>query len=262
MKKYHVLGYPTVAFLRADGSEVDRILGYAPPDEFLSEMERISAGDSTFESWRQRVADSPADLKAQLALAAAYKFRNMYTETVATGRTITGLAQPGSPEAARGRFLTAWGQAGKDTVPEPLLEVIREDPDSPFYHDIFDNLITIYRANKDTLNEVWAFRELIGRAIAADRITYSMLNAYAWRMTRLDTNLEDALEKAVLAVDLAKEKDADVRTNIMDTHAEVLWMLGRTAEAIQVMDKCIELDPESDYFKEQKAKFEETLAGG
>lgn len=241
---------------------MDRIFGYAPPDEFLSEMQRIAAGDSTFESWRQQVAEDPEDLKAQLALAAAYESRNMFPEIVAAGRKIAGLADPDSPEAARGRFVIAWGQAYLDTLPEPLLELVRQDPDSPFAHDIFEDLVMIYRARKDTLNEVRAFEERIRRAIEADIITYSMLNGYAWRMTRFDMNLEDALEKVILAVDMAKTADTEVRANIMDTHAEVLWKLGRVAEAIQVIDRCIELDPEREYFKEQKAKFEEALATG
>jgi len=39
--RYGVDRYPTVVFLDANGTEVDRILGFLPPDRFLGELRRI-----------------------------------------------------------------------------------------------------------------------------------------------------------------------------------------------------------------------------
>ncbi len=259
--KYNIQGYPTVMFLRPDGSEVDRIIGYAPPDEYLVAMERISAGDSTFESWRLRVAENPQDLRAQLLLAAAYKARYMVPEYVATGRDIVSLADFGSPAAAEGMFYIASGLASIDTIPDPLLVLLENDPESPFIHDILADLTQIYSLRRDTLNYVEAFEERISRAIDAGIITYSLLNSYAWRMTLFEMHLELALDRITLALELVEEDNLSDLANLLDTQAEVLWKLGRTTEAIEVIDRSIELVPEDEYYRQQKAKFEETLGG-
>jgi thioredoxin-related protein len=36
--------YPTIVFVNGDGEEVDRILGYLPPGEFVTESRRIRNG--------------------------------------------------------------------------------------------------------------------------------------------------------------------------------------------------------------------------
>ncbi len=42
--RYGVDRFPTVVFLDATGAEVDRILGFLPPDRFLGELVRIRTG--------------------------------------------------------------------------------------------------------------------------------------------------------------------------------------------------------------------------
>ena len=64
----------------------------------------------------------------------------------------------------------------------------------------------------------------------------SLLNGFAWRMTELGRNLLIALDK----VNIALEYGDDLQ--ILDTKAEVLWKLGRTEEALEVINKCIALD--------------------
>jgi hypothetical protein len=55
--------YPTIVFLDADGEEIDRILGYLPPDRFLERLEGIRSGD-TFAACLERLAADPTDLDA------------------------------------------------------------------------------------------------------------------------------------------------------------------------------------------------------
>ena len=80
-----------------------------------------------------------------------------------------------------------------------------------------------------------------------------MLNAYAWRMTEIELNLEDALEKVRLAVELSV--DDDQKAQILDTEAEVLYKLNLWDDAILVIEKALRIDPSNDYFIEQKEKF-------
>jgi len=55
--------YPTIVFLDAAGEEVDRILGYLPPDSFLERLRRVRSGD-TFASCLGRLTADPTDLDA------------------------------------------------------------------------------------------------------------------------------------------------------------------------------------------------------
>jgi thioredoxin-related protein len=45
--RYRVRGFPTVVLVDARGDEIDRIIGYLPPDRFLKELARIRADDGT-----------------------------------------------------------------------------------------------------------------------------------------------------------------------------------------------------------------------
>ncbi len=83
-----------------------------------------------------------------------------------------------------------------------------------------------------------------------------MLNSYAWRMAEIEMNLRDALEKAERAVSMVQSSEKSTQAQIMDTQAEVLWKLGRTEEALQIIEACIELQPDDEYFRKQKEKFQ------
>ena len=45
------------------------------------------------------------------------------------------------------------------------------------------------------------------------------------------------------------------QANIIDTEAEVLWKMKRYDDAIEAINKAISIDPNSEYFKDQKIKF-------
>ena len=79
-----------------------------------------------------------------------------------------------------------------------------------------------------------------------------LLNGFAWRMTELGLLLHQALEKVNLALEFGQD------LKILDTKAEVLWKLGRVDEALNVINKCIQGDPEHQHYQDQKEKFLKT----
>ena len=46
-EKYHVNGFPTVIFVDKKGLEIDRIIGYAPPENFIPMVTDLLAGKNT-----------------------------------------------------------------------------------------------------------------------------------------------------------------------------------------------------------------------
>jgi len=83
-KSFGVDSYPTVVFVDPEGEEVDRILGYLPPEEFLRQTRRIRAGD-TFVACLFRLAEDPSDADA-------------------LSRAVAGLLERSDPEGAIARI--------------------------------------------------------------------------------------------------------------------------------------------------------------
>jgi tetratricopeptide (TPR) repeat protein len=241
--------------LRPDGSEVDRIIGFAPPEEYLPELNRIKAGDNTLESLRKQVDEHPDDLEATVLLAHKYDERAMYPEARSMWQSVVRLAADQSEDSQLGRFKIAEAEARIDTVAGPLLSYLDDNPGSAHLSGVYRSLRRIHYYNQDTLAEAASYKQLVEQAINEGDPSQYLLNGYAWRMTELEQNLEDALVKIRQAVLLVADKEAADRTQIMDTEAEVLWKLGRMEEAVSVIDECIELQPEDEYLKEQRAKF-------
>ena len=83
-----------------------------------------------------------------------------------------------------------------------------------------------------------------------------VLNGYSWRMSQIEKNLTNALEKAKEAIDLSRnDPNSYAIAMILDTKAEILWKLGRTDEAVNTINMAISIDPNSEYYKKQKEKF-------
>jgi tetratricopeptide (TPR) repeat protein len=75
-------------------------------------------------------------------------------------------------------------------------------------------------------------------------------------MTELNTNLTDALVQANMALSLIIDKDKNY-AQILDTKAEILWKLGLFEDAIKIIEEAIDIDEDSQYYKNQKKKMED-----
>ena len=61
--RFGVDSYPTMIFLDPAGNEMDRVIGYLPPDPFLERIERIRIGD-TFLACLRQLEEDPGDVDA------------------------------------------------------------------------------------------------------------------------------------------------------------------------------------------------------
>ncbi len=81
---FGVDSYPTLIFLDPDGNEMDRILGYLPPDRFLRRVRRIRTGD-TFLACLKDLEEDPGNIEA-------------------IQRSVDGLLERSDPEGAINRI--------------------------------------------------------------------------------------------------------------------------------------------------------------
>lgn len=75
---YGVRSYPTFLLLKPDGTEIDRIIGYSPPEEFVGMIVQSLNGVNTLEDLRNRQAANPSDYDLTFELAEKYMYRSDY----------------------------------------------------------------------------------------------------------------------------------------------------------------------------------------
>jgi tetratricopeptide (TPR) repeat protein len=76
-------------------------------------------------------------------------------------------------------------------------------------------------------------------------------NSLAWMLACCRRQLDQALEHASKAVELAPEQ-----AGYLDTLAEVHFQRGETGKALALMKKCIEMEPKRGFFRKQLKRFE------
>lgn len=62
-RHFGVTSFPTLVFVDAAGNEIDRILGFLPPEQFLDHVQRVRAGD-TLAACLLRLKEDPSDRDA------------------------------------------------------------------------------------------------------------------------------------------------------------------------------------------------------
>ena len=284
-KKYRVRGYPTILLLDPSGNELDRIVGYRPPKEFLEELIRIKGGENTLTDLlaqhRRKLEDYPTQLslskkyislnlpdsarkhldnvytyqqnKSQLDFSISLKLSQMYYQIGPLDRSIDLLEEiigSGIDSSDTAYFYRLLYKARKNSDIDELYEYVNLSENVERKKQSYWQMIRILKKQKKNPElEADFYLKVIALYDSDYKYLASLLNSFAWRMTELEKNLDLALEK----IDLALEFGEDIR--ILDTKAEILWKLGLTEEALKVIKKCIERNPNKKYYKDQKNKF-------
>ncbi len=107
VKRYHVVGYPTVLFLDSTGKEIDRIFGYEPPAQFLKTMKDYRQGKGTLPVLAKKALAHPMDLDLAEEVGERYAVRGEvipakrhFARIFAMDRLLSGGAEAGVRGAA------------------------------------------------------------------------------------------------------------------------------------------------------------------
>ena len=248
-EKYNVSGVPQIVFVDKDGIEIDRIVGYLPAEPYLKRVQEVLNGENTLSDLQLKYKKNPEDLQIMIKLAEKYENQssfdaaaNIYTEML--GR----YSDRSTEDVNRARYMLAIRDLFNGNR-SSIDRFLKKYSYSQYVFEAYSEMAKYFSSQYDTVNEINSLKKL-SEAYPDDA---SAQNSYAWRMTELGGNLNDALIKAQKGVKLAK--DTMQKASIIDTEAEVLWKLGRMDEAIQVIEEAIKLQPEEIYFQKQKEKF-------
>ena len=284
-KKYRVKGYPTILLLDSEGNEIDRIIGYRPPEEFFNELNRIKNRENTLSDlitrYKQSINNSSVKIdlaekyilmnlpdsarllldniysfqkkKHQLDFSVSFNLSQLYYKIRSLDRSIEILDQiveSGVDSSDIAYFFRLLYKSKRSSDIDALLEYAELSENIDRKQKSYWQIIRILKKHKrDPSLEAELYLKVIDLYTGDYKYLPSLLNGFAWRMTELEKNLDIALVK----INKALEYGEDIK--ILDTKAEVLWKLNRSEEAVEIIEKCILSDPQNKYYKDQKKKF-------
>ncbi len=243
-------------FVDAEGNEIDRIVGFRPPAEYLAEMTRIRNGINTIPDLVHRLETEPENTDLLVSLAGKLEASSGLKAAITYWEILFGMEAADAATRSLAGLKMALYHSRENNDPETLISFIENETNTKILPQAFDALRNFYRRSGDKPAEANTYRRYVDFMSGVNKADQGFLNGYSWRMTQLELNLENALERVDQAIGMfTEEAGARDKAQIMDTKGEVLWKLGRIEEAAAVMDECIILQPEDSYYQEQKDKF-------
>lgn len=263
--RYKVQAYPTIVFTKADGEEIDRILGYVPAEPFLKTVTDYVNGVNTFSVMKEQTSGNPADPALRYALATKYLERYDWTAAADQFRKLIEL----DPKNTLGHHEEAWyniavAEFRTQNDPVQLSAYVRAYPDSPRVRQALTSLFRHYIKQKEAEKARSTFTQYLERWPD----DASAMNNYAWACAENRVNLDHAAEVAGRAVALAT---ADQKASFLDTQATVEFGRGNVDDAIRIEQEALDLlknvpDAKKKDYLEAMAKFraakESKTAGG
>jgi thioredoxin-related protein len=254
-KKYGVAAYPTILFIRSNGEEIDRILGYVQAEPFLKTATDYVNGVNTMSALLEQLQSKPSDGALHYALATKYADRNNSKSASEHFKKLIEFDPSnslGHNEEAEYNVAVAAFKESKD--PEPVEAFTIKYPKSEMVRSALYTLWRSYTKAKDGVNA----RKYFTQYIEKNPNDAGMMNNYAWGCAENGINLDHAAEVAKAAVDLTT-KDAD-RASFLDTYATVEFTKGNTDKAIALEQQALDIlkkvpDAKLTEYQKSMAKF-------
>lgn len=249
-KQFKVFAYPTLVVLGPDGKEIDRHLGYLPPDQFLDVIQGYTEGRGTVADYEKKLAADPDNVDLLMTLGMKYADLVRPDETKKTLEKVMAV----DPDNKTGRH-------------EEILYTLGDVMYSSGRYDeakgYFDRMITTFPEGKlldAGLRRLAATEFKRGDANAAVT-TYTKivtrhpddsntLNGFAWFCAQRKIGLDKALPVAQKAAELSHHDPG-----ILDTLAEVYFAMGNYDKAIEVGKEALAKKPDDSYYRGQVEKF-------
>lgn len=90
-KKYSVVATPTIILAKADGSEIDRFIGFQTPEQYVTQVQDIKNGKNTLADLEKRSAKNPEDAVLLYALGDKYQWRGNNDKAVELFQKVVSL---------------------------------------------------------------------------------------------------------------------------------------------------------------------------
>ena len=294
-KQFKVKGYPTFIVTNADGETIERWADYESPDKFVAAMKKSTTDPTTIAEKRERFEREPTARDASV-LGNYHMSREELDEAAGYFETAVDLGDPADGYLYDLFIAYLWGHDTETFSSQELIEVADRTTESPYLTtrqrlELASYMSRALRkeeelsaapyleaalniAENDDDPELEKLRRSVriehalrvagDKELALELKRESLsegwdedpdaLNGFAWWCFENELNLEEAEELARKGVELAEDDSA--KAMIIDTVAEIVYLGGDRDEAVALIAKARELDPESEYYEKQLARFQ------
>lgn len=149
VRRYGVMGYPTILFINKEGIEVDRWIGYAKPAKFAQKMQDVLDGKDTFLSLQQQYKAN----KKNPEVAYKWGWKVADRNNSAQAKYIWEHLLKNDPENKSGYvpkaiYAITHIEQDRSQVNKHFLKLIEEYPDFEKIFDVYQRIIQNYFETK------------------------------------------------------------------------------------------------------------------
>ena len=255
VERYHVVGYPTVLLLAPDGTEIDRIFGFMPADEFAQTVSSYREGRGTISELRAQVAASPDDLTLVLELGRRAAVRGENDEAL---QLLTRLIEEDADNAlglrvqahhTLGKYMYLRGTSDYAAAIGQFEILLSTFPESDEARDAnYQMSIALIRSGDEA-----GARARIAAAVEAAAGNPGKINSVCWLCFRESFDLQPAADLASATLEAHPQY-----SSLWDTYAEIQFALGDVAGAVASADRARTISPEEAYYQRQYERFSAT----
>jgi tetratricopeptide (TPR) repeat protein len=251
VKRFHIVGYPTMLVLDAEAREVDRLMGAITPRDLIDTLRHFREGNGTTAELERRLSAFPNDDALRLEVATRKAMRGDAEAPIELDRVVKGDPENKAKRAAAalltlGKYYHLRGAKDYARAIECLTELERRFPHSDEAAEVPYNLGIAYHAlGRDT-----EARTALERWIAAAPKDFSRYNAYAWLCFKHNFDRSRGIEIAKKGLTIDPNEDG-----LWDTLGELYAVTGRLADARDAEQRAVRLKPQSPYYQAQLRKF-------
>lgn len=221
-ERYGVSAFPTLLFLKPDGTELDRLVGFRNPEAFLDQGRRILHGETVLDGLRKQLAEGGAtDVELRLDLGRELARRGRSAEALAHFLWVydEGLEHNPAYGGVRNSFLLGDIRRLGRGYP-PAIEALRTRR---------DERVAAITAGKAGFQEAMDVAAL-NRTLKADRLTlqvYESLADHEAYDPAARKRMRFAMYRDVVDVLLEERRYADLLAGVDDPVAAVEWEIKR-----------------------------------
>lgn len=232
---YHIKDYPTVVLIKGDGREIDRMVGYQSPLQFLISLQDFLNDTNTVGNLSARLRADTSNIDLAFRLAVRYELRAEVDSAMWLMQEIVARGNRNGTVAQNALFhLAVYESRALGTV-NKLTAFYFETPVDTLRREAALELLGFYERHKspDSL------RATFERCVTRWPNDAEFANDYAWALAHwktTDLDRADALSARAVALD---PKNPD----FLDTRAEVFVKKNRLRDAIACIDQAIKLRP-------------------
>jgi tetratricopeptide (TPR) repeat protein len=258
-RRYHVVGYPTVLVIdpkgRAPdgkpGAEVDRLMGFVTPRDFVDTLAKFRDGRGTLAELERKLLAASGDEALRLEVGTRHAMRGDARALAELDAVVKADADNHGKRAAAalltlGKYYWLRGEKNYARAEAALLELARRFPSSEEATQVAYNLGLVYHSTGRDREA----RAVLDGWIAAAPKDGSRYNAYAWLCYKNNFDRARGIEVARLGLQNDPKDHA-----LWDTLGELLAATGQAAEARDAEQKALAIKPKDNYYEAQLRRF-------